>query len=226
MKMSEYVNPDYPTPGTSMFLKPQVNEIPDPGFYYAGGAINPFNQPMMGGYMNNGQPSMGDSRRFFPDMNATPIQGQPNGLNAFVEMNRRQMNAPQPPMMPQPPQVSPWMQMTNQPMAPMNNNNMFMTQYVDPLSFRPYGNYSDMAHGQLVPPINKKMMWDEARTPNMVYDTPTINWNALTPQYPTQQMYNPATPQQMNYSAYAAPSVFVDDNRPVSWDERARSNWK
>ena len=216
--MSEYVNPDYPVPGTSQFLKPQYNETPDPGFYYMGGAINPF-APPMNPYMNPQMMNQNgfESRRFLPEPQTQPQPQQNMGLNAFVEMRRQT----QP--MPQPPQVSPWAQMNNPPVAPMNNANMFMQPYVDPMSFRPYGNYSDMAHGAICPPINKKMMWGDNAMPNMVYDMPNINWNAA----PTQQsMYNPQ-PMNNGYmeNPYGAPSVFGSD-RPVSWDERAKSIWK
>ena len=228
--MSDYVNPDYPTPGTSMFLKPQVQESIDPGFYYMGGGFNPFNQPMVNMNMGFNQPSMGDSRRFLPEM---PQQNPQMNMNAFVDFNRRQMNAPQQPMMPQPPQVSPWAQMNNPPVYPMNNNAMFMQPVVDPMSMRPYGNYSDMAHGQIVPPINKKMMWDESNMPNSVYDTPHINWNALQPQPQNNQMYTPIQQQQMNVggfvnmqSPYGEHSVFSDANKPVTWNDRANSIWK
>ena len=228
--MSDYVNPDYPVPGTSQFLKPQYNDTPDMGYYYNGGAINPFAN-FMNGYMNPQMMNPNgfvESRRFLPDpqQTAPQINAQPQnmGLNAFVEMRRNQQ--PQQ-SIPQPPPVSPWAQMCDVPVAPMNNNNMFMNPYVDPMSFRPVGTYSDMAHGAICPPINKKMMWGDNAMPNMVYDNPTINWNQLSPQ---QTMYNPQNqpmatvgyqPQQNPFGS----SVF-NDNRPVSWDERAKSIWK
>ena len=227
-----YVNPDYPVPGTSQFLKPQYNETPDMGFYYNGGGINPFAN-MMNGYMNpqmmnpNGYT---ESRRFLPDPQPTlpQVNAQPQnmGLNAFVEMRRQtQPQVPPQQTIPQPPPVSPWAMLNNPPVAPMNNADMFMNPYVDPMSFRPVGTYSDMAHGAICPPINKKMMWGDNAIPNMVYDNPTINWNQITPQ---QTMYSPQPQAPVGYmqNPYGTPSVFNNNDRPVSWDERAKSIWK
>ena len=229
--MSEYVNPDYPVPGTSQFLRPQYTETADPGFYYMGGGINPFDQPMMNPMFSMPQPmgnnGMGDSRRFLPDvqpqMNTPQPSQQQMGLNAFVE-SRRQVT-------PQPAPVSPWAQMTPQPMAPAGQP--FAPQFMDPMTMVPYGNYSDMAHGAMCPPINRKMMWGDNATPNMFYDMPNIDWNGVQkPQQPVpqNQMYAPqgmAHAQVFNTNAnpYGTPSVFTD-NRPSSWDERAKSIWK
>lgn len=230
--MSEYINPDSPVPGMTKFLKPQMNEMPDPGFYYMGGGMNPFNQPMFPTMNQMPQQGMMDSRRFLPDpqpQQVAPQAPQQMGLNAFVE-SRRMNPMPQQsiqPSIPQPPQVSPWAQMVDQPMYPMNNNNMFMQPYMDPLSVRPYGNYSDMEHGQLVPPINRRTAWSESNVPTMVYQSPYINWDALNQTPQNQTMYSPNC--QMSYSQngspFGAPSVFQDNTCSSSWDERSKKIW-
>lgn len=227
--MSDYVHPDNPTPGTCKFLKPQTAEMPDPGFYYAGGALNPFMQPMnpfMNPPMNNG---VADSRRYLPDpmpqqtpqMPQMPAQNQQMGLNSFVEA-RRQQTIPQPAV----PPVAPYAQMMDTPLAPMND--MFIS--MDPTMMRPYGTYTDMTNGAIVPSFNKRYMWGENSTPKNIYDAPVIDWASL-PQQPVQ-VYNP-TAQPMGYVQqnssmfyHEEPSVFQNTNYSNSWEDRAKSVWK
>lgn len=229
--MDNYVNPDAPVLGQHKFIKYQYQEpVVTQGYYYQGGGFDPFAPQYQPSY---NQPQAVETRRFMgPDVSQMhqaqqsffPQNQQPIGttiLNGFIEQHQmqpvQQVPAPQPTM--QPLQISPWHQPIN--VGPMNNNNQFLQPFCeDSFLSRPYGNYSDMSQGMIVPPINRREMWDTSHTPPVTYDNPTINWNA-----PSQQnnycYTTPQVPQQ-----YCSPFQNPTQETPGSWYTRAQENWK
>lgn len=229
---NEFPNPDAPVLGKQQFIKYQYQETPmaTQGYYYGGGAVDPFAQMQYQQY----QPQAVETRRFMgPDISQMqqsqqqffpqqPVNTQI--LNRFIEQDRQvpQYQQPAVPMnqqYPQPSPVSPWAQLTA-PVGPMNNNNAFMQPFYDEAYLsRPYGNYADASQGLIVPPINKKEMWDPAYATPVVYDSPQINWNNPNP----QQAYCYTTPQPQQY---VSPFKGASQEQPGSWYARAQENWK
>ena len=232
--MDNYVNPDAPVLGQRKFIKYQYQEpTVSQGYYYqGGGGFNPFEQ--MYQQQQYSQPQPMETRRFMgPDISQMqqsqqsffPQNQQPITtavLNSFIEQ-RQQVPPPQPqaPQMPmQPLQISPW----HQPMCvgPMNNNGQFLQPFCDDAYLsRPYGNYSDMSQGLIVPPINRREMWDQTHNPPMTFDNPTINWNQSPA--PNNYCYTTPQPPQMPYSS---PFQHPSNETPGSWYTRAQENWK
>lgn len=227
----EYVNPDAPVLGEHKFIKYQYHE-PDitqqQGYYYQGGGFDPFAQ------YYQPQPQSYETRRFMgPDVSQYqqsqqgffPQQSIPTSvLNGFIDQ-RTQMNTP--PLAPPQPQPtpfngSPWQQPIAYGTVPVNTNQFMQPMYEDPYLSRPYGNYSDATQGMIVPPINRKEMWEPTHTPPPIYDSPVINWNA--PSSSNGMGYtNPQIPPQPYHSPFqTAPS----NEAPGSWFARAQENWK
>lgn len=228
---NDYINPDAPVLGKQQFIKYQYQEPINttPGYYYGGGGFDPFaqsyNQQMAM------QPQSFETRRFMgPDISQMQQAQQPffsqqpfdtMVLNRFVE-NRQPQVQPAPTMY-QPPiyagqQPSPWSQL----MTPnMGVSNPYPPSYrEDPYLTKPYGIYGDTTSGLVVPPINRREMWDTPQAP-MSFNAPQINWNQ--PNQCQAQYCNTIPNQPTMYN-----SPFGNPNQEVagSWYARAQQNWK